>query len=75
MIRAKLEHHTVAGHLGSRGMGDVYQATDSKLRRSVAIKILPEAFAFFSPYDDGAALPVERVYFLHHGYDSFAGLS
>ena len=26
-------------------MGDAYQATDSKLGRSVAIKILPEAFA------------------------------
>src|SRR6266705_1605759 len=45
MIGTKLAHFEITGHLGSGGMGDVYQATDSKLGRSVAIKLLPEAFA------------------------------
>jgi serine/threonine protein kinase len=45
MIGSKLAHYEITGHLGSGGMGEVYQATDSKLCRAVAIKILPEAFA------------------------------
>ena len=45
MIGSKLSHYDVTAHLGSGGFGDVYQATDTKLGRSVAIKLLPEAFA------------------------------
>jgi len=44
MIGTKLLHYEITGHLGTGGMGEVYQATDSKLGRSVAIKLLPEAF-------------------------------
>src|ERR1700681_4831815 len=44
MIGTRLAHFTLTAHLGSGRMGDVYQATDSKLGRSVAIKLLPEAF-------------------------------
>ena len=45
MIGSRLAHYHVTGHLGSGGMGDVFQATDSRLGRSVALKFLPEAFA------------------------------
>jgi serine/threonine-protein kinase len=44
MIGTKLGHYEITSHLGTGGMGEVYQATDSKLGRSVAIKLLPEAF-------------------------------
>ena len=45
MISTTLGHYEVTARLGAGGMGEVYQATDTKLGRSVAIKILPEAFA------------------------------
>jgi serine/threonine-protein kinase len=44
MIGKRLAHYDITAHLGSGGMGDVYQATDSKLGRSVAIKVLPQVF-------------------------------
>jgi serine/threonine protein kinase len=45
MIGTRLAHYEITAHLGSGGMGEVYRATDSKLGRNVAIKILPDAFA------------------------------
>jgi serine/threonine-protein kinase len=45
MIGTRLAHYEITAHLGTGGMGEVYQATDGKLGRSVAIKLLPQAFA------------------------------
>jgi Tol biopolymer transport system component len=41
----KLNSYEVATQIGAGGMGEVYQAHDSKLGRDVAIKVLPEVFA------------------------------
>ncbi len=45
MVGSRLAHFEITSHLGSGGFGEVYRATDSKLGRSVAIKLLPDAFA------------------------------
>src|SRR6266581_1974764 len=40
-----IAHYRITAKLGEGGMGEVWRATDTKLNREVAIKIIPEAFA------------------------------
>src|SRR4026209_784356 len=45
IIGSQLGSYRIIALLGKGGMGEVYRASDLKLARSVAVKLLPEHFA------------------------------
>ena len=55
----KIGPYQVTAKIGQGGMGEVWQARDTKLDRDVALKVLPEAFT--SDPDRLARCPARRV--------------
>ena len=43
-VGIRLGHYDITAKIGEGGMGEVYQARDTKLDHDVALKVLPDAF-------------------------------
>ena len=45
MVGETIGHYRVTGSIGRGGMGEVFAATDTRLNRRVALKVLPSQFS------------------------------
>lgn len=58
--------YEILSALGAGGMGEVYRARDTRLERTVAIKVLPEAFASDAQFRDRFDLEARAISSLNH---------
>jgi serine/threonine protein kinase len=65
MDTCSTQRHSVVG-VGKGGMGEVYRARDTKLKREVAIKILPDEFSLDPHRVSRFQREAEVLAFLNH---------
>jgi serine/threonine protein kinase len=61
-----LGHYEIIAPVGAGGMGEVYEARDTKLKRVVAIKVLPPAVALDQERRDRFQREAEAIAALNH---------
>src|SRR5262249_40448267 len=72
-IGQQLGSYEITSLLGKGGMGEVYRARDSKLKRDVAIKALPDEFSRDHDRLIRFQREAEVLASLNHCYAAFAG--
>lgn len=63
---SRLNHYEVVAFIGAGGMGEVYRATDTKLHRQVALKVLPVQVAADPERRDRFTMEARAVAALNH---------
>ena len=66
----RLGPYEIADQLGAGGMGEVYRATDTRLDRTVAIKVLPEHLANRADFRECLEREAKAVSSLNHPHGS-----